>query len=60
MSNQGFCENNYVQNLSLSKDFLKFYNRNFISTIFRIKEFLTLLKDKILNIIHIGPKNQLV
>ena len=40
MSNQGFCENNYVQNLSLLKDFLKFYNRNFISTIFRIKEFL--------------------
>ena len=40
MSKEGFCENNYVQKLSLPKDLFKFSNNNIISTIFRIKEFM--------------------
>lgn len=40
MSKEGFCENNYVQKLTLPKDLFKFSNNNIISTIFRIKEFM--------------------
>ena len=38
----GFCENNYVQNIKLSKDINEFYYKgNPISSIFRLREFLS-------------------
>jgi hypothetical protein len=58
MSKEGFCENNYVQKLSLPKDLFKFSNNNIISTIFRIKN-LCIIRVEILHIIHIGQRIQL-
>ncbi len=43
--NIGFCENNYVQNIKLPKDINKFYYKgNPISSIFRLREFLSARK----------------